>query len=129
MRRPKRIIERSVAIDGHSLLWNLHREQRYNSVDGWTGLSIHVRVANVVRRELYLEYPCLEPQNEGLFKTDFVQLDVQPAKVEEHIRQAMNGGWDPESRGKPVYFILDELPGSSQPLYPTSKPRRQEAGN
>jgi len=57
MPRAKRSIEAAVTIDGFSLIWHLHREQQFSEEDGWRGLSIHVKVAEGVRRELHLEYP------------------------------------------------------------------------
>jgi len=39
-----------------------------------------------------------------------VVVNIRPVKVEEHIRRAMEAGWDPASRGKHYKFELDELP-------------------
>ena len=47
----------------------------------------------------------VSPDNEAAIKSSIVA-----EKVEAHIRQAMADGWDPDSRGKPYIYELDELP-------------------
>ena len=74
-------------------------------------MAIHVMVAEGAHRELYLEYPAVKTPKVGFAKTDFVLQSIASAKVEAHIRQAMNAGWDPESRGKPYVYEVNELPG------------------
>ena len=110
MPRTTRILEHAVTIDGFTLLWKLHREQQFTTDDGWRGVAIHVRVAEGVRRELHLEYPAVKTQKIAATRTDRVVLSIRPVKVEEHIRLAMQAGWDPASRGKPYVFELDEPP-------------------
>ena len=110
MPRSKRSIEHSITVDGVKLVWNLHREQQLTTDEGWRGISIHVRVAesDKVRRDLHLEYPAVKTQKIGFTRTDRVVVNIRPAVVEQHIRQAMEGGWDPTSRGKPFIWVLDE---------------------
>jgi hypothetical protein len=110
MPRRKRSIQSEVDVDGFSLVWNLHREQQVSSEDGWKGLAIHVQVAGVARRELFLEYPPVRTQKNGWTRIDLVQPKILPTRVETHIRQAMAAGWDPDSRGKPFVYQVSELP-------------------
>lgn len=110
MPRSKRHIERAVTVQGFPLVWRLHREQHYTYGEGWTGPAVHVRVAEGVRRELFLEYPAMETPRTGGFGVDHVVVNIRPAKVEAHIQQAMDAGWNPESRGKPYVFEVQELP-------------------
>jgi hypothetical protein len=111
MPRTKRSIQGAVAIDSFSLIWHLHREQQLSTADGWRGVAIHVRVAEGVRRELYLEYPAVKTQKVGYTRTDFVQQNISPAKVAAHIRLAIEAGYDPGSRGQPFVYEVAELPG------------------
>jgi hypothetical protein len=110
MPRTKRNLEYAINLDGHALIWTLHREQQLSTVDGWRGVAIHVRVAEGIRRELHLEYPAVKTHKVGSTRTDRVVVNIRPVKVEEHIRQAMAAGYDPASRGKPFVHELDELP-------------------
>ena len=111
MPRAKRSIESAVTIDGLALVWWLHREQQLSTADGWKGLAIHVKVVEGTRRELHLEYPTV-----GTEKTAFPRAikstrpTILKAKVEAHIREAMEAGWDPNSRGKPFVYQVAELP-------------------
>jgi len=110
MPRAKRLIEHEVTLNGHKLVWRLHREQQNSTVDGWVGVSIHVRVAEGTRKELYLEFPAVKTQKIGYTRTDHAILNIRAKVVEQSILLAMEHGWDPESRGKPFFFMLDEPP-------------------
>jgi hypothetical protein len=110
MPRTKRQIEHAVTVRGVALLWRLHREQQCCGEDGWKGVAIHVTVAQGARRELHLEYPAVKTQKIGYTRTDRAVVNIRAVRVEEHIVQAMDAGWDPESRGKPFIYVLDELP-------------------
>lgn len=110
MRRARRSIEHKVQIDGNELIWWLHREQHFDPVEGWRGVAIHVRAAEGVHRELYLEYPAVQPHKVGFIRSDHAVVNIRAAKVEEHIRLAMEWGWDPEGRGKPYRYDVQELP-------------------
>src|ERR1017187_6505308 len=111
MPRTKRSIQAATTIDGFPLIWNLHREQQLTTAEGWRGVAIHVKVAEGVRKELWLEYPAVKTQKVSSTRTDFVQQNISPAKVEAHIRRAMEAGWDPASRGQRFVYEVDELPG------------------
>ncbi len=110
MPRSKRHIENKLEIDGAQLIWTLHREQQFCTDGGWKGLAIHVRNAVGVHRELHMEYPAVKTQKADLLRMDRVVVNIRHSKVEEHIRRAMEWGWDPASRGKPYIYEVDELP-------------------
>ena len=110
MPRSMRQIEHAVTLRGANLVWRLHREQQWCGEDGWRGVAIHVRIAQGTRRELHLEYPAVKVQKIGYTRTDRIEVNIRPAKVEQDIAQAMDAGWDPESRGKPFIYVLDEPP-------------------
>jgi hypothetical protein len=111
MPRAKRSIQSATTIDGHALVWRLHRDQQGSAADGWRGMGIHVKVAEGVRRELHLEYPAVVTQKSAFMRGLPPQPHIVPAKVEAHIRLAMEAGWDPESRGKPFVFDVEDTPG------------------
>ena len=111
MRNTKRSIQSGVTIDGVALIWHLHREQQWSTEGKMRGLAIHVRVAELVRRELFLEYPVVRRRlsDYSMDKLNAKQT-IATSKVERHIREAMTAGWDPESRGKPFVYEVAELP-------------------
>jgi len=39
-----------------------------------------------------------------------LRLPISAPKVADHIREAMAAGWDPESRGKPFVYEVEDLP-------------------
>jgi hypothetical protein len=111
MPRTKRSIQTAITIDGFALIWHLHREQQLTTAEGWRGVAIHVKVAEGVRKELWLEYPAVKTQKVSTSRTDFVKQNISPAKVEAHIRRAIEAGWNPASRGQRFIYEVDELPG------------------
>jgi len=110
MPRAKRSIEGGVTLDGFALVWRLHREQQLETSDGAKGMSIHVTVAEGVKRELHLEYPVVERKMKGLLPLAPARPTISARRVEEHIREAMEAGWDPGSRGKPFVCFMADLP-------------------
>jgi hypothetical protein len=93
------------------MIWQLHREQNWSADDNPTGMAIHVQVEGLVRRELYLEYPAVRKQTDGLSApVQTLRLPISAPRVAKHIREAMAAGWDPESRGKPFVYEVEELP-------------------
>jgi hypothetical protein len=106
----KRSIQSAVTINGIPLVWNLHREQPGSDENTEMGMCIHVKVAEGVRRELHLEYPVWVSNKQGLLWTPPPRPTIAPARVEAHIREAIDAGYDPESRGKPYIYHVSELP-------------------
>jgi len=111
MPRTKRKIEFKIVIDGLQLNWRLHREQQWCTADGWKGVAIHVATAQGTFRELFLEYPPTTTHKMGAPRMEPLKQTISPKLVELHIRQAIEAGWDPQSRGKPYVHEVAELPG------------------
>ena len=106
----KRSIEGRVTIDETDLLWRVHREQSSAGEGEPLGLAIHVKVASGTRKALHLEYQPVRVEKPGKLWTPPPRPTIVAAKVAAHIREALEHGWDPESRGKPFFFYPDELP-------------------
>ena len=110
MPRAKRNIGAEFSIDGFSLVWHLHRDQQGCAAEGWRGVGIHVKLAEGVHKELHLEYPAVVSQKAAFMRGAPAQPAILPAKVEAHIKQAMEAGWDPGARGKPFTFEVEDSP-------------------
>lgn len=106
-KRRKRTIEGTTSIGDYSLFWELVSEPQWsNSGDGYKGLCILVRVADEARREL-IEYP-YPTRRDGRLPVP-QRPSVTPKLVEASIRQAMDAGWDPSSRGRAFVFYPAEV--------------------
>lgn len=85
-------------IDGLALVWELVSEPQ-GTTDGPKGLCVSVRLAEGGRRELTIEFPfdrsAYFPQRPRL----------TAAIVQAETRAAIAEGWNPESRGRGVYFL------------------------
>jgi len=103
-KRRKRTIEGATSIDDVSMLWELISEPQWsNSGHGYKGLYICVRVSDAARRELVIEYP-YRRGSDGRPLPIPQRPCVTPKAVEASIREAIDAGWDPSSRGKVFVF-------------------------
>ena len=103
-KRRKRTIEGATTIDDVSMAWTLTSEPQWsNSGDGYKGMCLSVQVVDQARRELIIEYP-YPVDNSGRPLSVPQRPAVTPALVEVSIRQAIEAGWDPASRGKAFVF-------------------------
>jgi hypothetical protein len=92
----KRSAEASVEVDGHSLIWTLEREAQWTTNDGGKGMAFSVRLADGNFRELLLEFPYPRWKPGGRQDKE----RIQPQRIVSAIRQAIDAGWDPQSRGR-----------------------------
>lgn len=103
-KRRKRSLDGVLIIDGNHLRWELVSEPQWTSEDGYIGLRISVQSQDESRRELILEYP-MPSKKTG---NGLPQLPQRPkfsvVQLESGIRQAMQSGWQPDSRGKALVF-------------------------
>src|SRR5271163_752200 len=107
-KRRKRFKEGSIAVDGFNLNWRLISEPLWSTANGYKGLCISVRMEDGHHRELILEYPFIKKSGES------PKIPQRPKfsdkTVEAGIRQAIAGGWTPDSRGKTIVHRVSESP-------------------
>jgi len=101
------IIDELITVDGIDLRWHLHSEPQITSEFGPKGRRYSVRKAEGTKRELILEFPFpketvkrkpVSPQSAKIF----------PNILEAGIRQAIEAGWRPLSRGRVFNFRVVE---------------------
>ena len=97
-KRRKRSISGAADIEGHRLEWALISEPQWTT-HGRKGLCVLVRQAKGAYREMVIEYPF----DRSTFVPQRPRLTA--AIVEADIREAMNHGWDPLSRGRTFTFM------------------------
>lgn len=99
----KRSIEAKLTVDEFELHWTLRTEPRWTPEAGYQGLTFSVQMADSALRELVLEFPFPGEVPTGYVKS-FDRPDVSPAAIEAAIRQAIDAGWKPLSRGRAFHF-------------------------
>lgn len=92
-----------VTVDGLRYEWELRREPRWTDIDGWLGMIIALSQQDM-QREALLEFPPPKRLLKGLQRG---RLQINDAIVMRGVRAALDAGWDPTSRGKPVQFMVD----------------------
>jgi hypothetical protein len=92
-----------VTVDGIQYEWELRREPQRNDFDGWLGMVIALMQVDMQRGAL-LEFPPPKRLVKGLKPG---RLQINDAIITRGIRAALEAGWEPTSRGKPVTFEVD----------------------
>jgi hypothetical protein len=82
--------------------WSIHRQPRWTGDGVLLGLAILVKPTERSRRELILEFS-IERTRQGEIPQQ-QRNPVSNRRLIECIQNAMDAGWDPESRGKPFFF-------------------------
>ena len=98
-----RAAESLIAVGESTFRWKIHREPQWCTADGWKGLTIAVERADVQGRKLLIELPFSAQERRS---TPHKQRPkVSEVELQAHIGEALDAGWEPESRGKP--FLLE----------------------
>jgi hypothetical protein len=99
-KRRARELSGTLEIEDFPLRWTLRSEQVWSPDGNHVGLRLSVERTDEVHRELILEYPF-----QDLGKTGRPEIDTD--RIEADIRQAMDAGWKPKSRGRPFIWVVD----------------------
>lgn len=92
-----------IHVDGETYEWELRREPQWSDIDGWKGMAIALQQKDT-RRGALLEFPPPKRLLKGLQRG---RLQINDAIITRGIRAALEAGWEPSSRGKPMVFTVD----------------------
>ena len=107
MKPRKRQASGKMVIDDVEIVWELVREAHYSSTEGYKGMQFSARaVSDTARtfRELVLEFPF--PKLKPGFHQD--KERILPGRVEAAIREAIDGGFEPTSRGREYVWLVEK---------------------
>jgi len=93
----------TVDVDGLPYEWELRREPQWSESEGWQGMTVALLQKDAQRGAL-LEFPPPKRLMKGLQRG---RLQINDAIVARGIRAALKAGWEPESRGKPMWCMVD----------------------
>ena len=100
-----RVLNGEIEVDGEAYRWDLRREPRWCTVDGFQGMLVAVRRSGAGGREALVQFPRpARPSLRG--RSHRHRPQVQHADLAEAIRAALARGWDPEARGKPFHLEI-----------------------
>lgn len=105
MARPKNVAEFEIKVDGDLYLWRLQRLPQWSTdTSDWRGKAIALRHKDG-KREAIVEFP---PEPAPKFGAPVLKPEHLPtALVARVVRSALEAGWEPLSRGKPVTIVVD----------------------
>ncbi len=83
--------------------WELRSEPHWSEFDGWKGMTVALLRTHTQRGAL-LEFPAPKRLMKGMQRG---RLQVSDAIIIRGIQAALNAGWEPASRGKPMVFVVD----------------------
>ena len=92
-----------VEVVGLPYEWELRSEPQWNESQGWKGMTVAL-LRKHTQRGAMLEFPPPKRLLKGMQRG---RLQISDAIVTRGIRAAMQAGWEPESRGKPMVFMVD----------------------
>lgn len=92
-----------VDVDGFQYEWELRSEPQWRDSDGWKGMTVALLRQHTQRGAL-LEFPAPKRLLKGLQRG---RLQISDAVVIRGIQAALHAGWEPDSRGKPMVFMVD----------------------
>lgn len=93
----------TVAVDGLHYDWEVRREPQFSEAEGWQGLTVALEQQGTQRGAM-IEFPPPKRLLKGLQRG---RLQINDAIVARGIRAALAAGWEPESRGKTMWFMVD----------------------
>ncbi len=93
----------ALQVDGILYDWHLQREPHLSDDEGWRGMTISLQQRDA-RREALVEFPPPKRLMKGLPPG---RLQLDDATIARCVRAALAAGWEPETRGKPVTFMVD----------------------
>jgi len=93
----------TVLVDGAHYDWEVRREPQWSDADGWRGMTVALQQQGT-QRGAVLEFPPPKRLRKGLARG---RLQINDAIVARGVRAALAAGWEPESRGKPMQFMVD----------------------
>jgi hypothetical protein len=102
----KRQAAGTMIIDGVEIAWELRREAHYSSFEGFKGMQFTARAKSDTARtfkELVLEFPFPERKSGRPLEKE----RIVPQTIEAAIRQAIDGGFDPTSRGRVFVWLVE----------------------
>lgn len=93
----------TVDVDGIKYEWELRREPHFSDFDGWQGMAVAL-LQKDMQRGAVLEFPPPKRLMKGLKPG---RLQINDAIITRGVRAALEAGWEPASRGKPMVFTVD----------------------
>jgi hypothetical protein len=92
-----------VDFDGFQYEWELRSEPQWSEREGWKGMTVALLRKHTQRGAL-LEFPAPKRLIKGMQRG---RLQIGDAIVIRGIQAALQAGWEPSSRGKPMVFEVD----------------------
>jgi hypothetical protein len=90
-----------ITVDGNELIWQVRHGWVHDNIVGMKGISISVWQEPGRTRELVIDFPYSTFGRERWPKQEHLIDKLVPA-----IRAAIEGGWDPEGRGRTVRYVV-----------------------
>lgn len=93
-----------IEVDGETYEWELRRQPQPKSGGKWDGMAVSLRLQDF-QREAIVQFPMPMRANG---RPDVEKQRVNVDAVRNAVTAAIEAGWNPTSRGKPVVFDVDE---------------------
>ncbi len=93
----------TVEVDGEIYEWEIRRQPQPKSGGKWEGMAVTLCLVDFKREAIIQFPPPLRPNGRPDVEKQRVNVDA----VRNAVVSAMEAGWNPTSRGKPMVFDVD----------------------
>ena len=93
----------TVEVDGDIYEWEIRRQPQPKSGGVWEGMAVTLCLVDFKREAIIQFPPPLRPNGRPDVEKQRVNVDA----VRNAVVSAMEAGWNPTSRGKPMVFDVD----------------------
>ncbi len=94
--------ETTIELNNTIYKWWVSRQPQWCHEDGWQGVQISVELAKEPKKILLLQLPFEISSRRSTPQKQ--RPKIQPKQVVNYITQAIEDGWQPNSRGKPFRY-------------------------
>jgi len=96
----------TIIVNGNEYLWRVERNPQWCSADGWRGMLLHVEPGSSDGRALNIELPFERKDHRSTPHRQRPKITL--SMVSMYIREALEAGWDPTSRGKVFQYTVEK---------------------
>lgn len=109
MSRNKQVTEFEIEVRGEPYIWRLQRQPQWSSdISERRGMIVAVCHRDG-QRDAFLEFPAGQQPRFGVKQMQVSQIPAE--LVAKAVASALDAGWEPFSRGKPVAIMVDATGG------------------
>jgi hypothetical protein len=91
-----------ITVDGKNYEWWVERQPQWCHEDSWKGVLLGVQITKQKSRSCLIQLPFEVKSSRSVPGRQ--RPKISQKQIESYIREALEAGWEPESKGKPFQY-------------------------